>query len=190
MRLTLLTDGWREPAKAVKPLLGTMPKHKRAHSRRVGRTLHQAGVPEHGVYAGLLHDYLERGGDLEHLSNHVYELGLPPSVMAVVQSLTSDEKHGSGAGSDSGNEPLDHLSVVLAKLPTTRDGRDLGDLICLVKLADRIDNLEKRLLQSGKIGKSYRAKSIDLIDYLILQYRGARKPFKRLLRRFNDLIDS
>jgi len=162
----------------VKPLLDTIPKKKKVHSTNVARTLNKSKAGKIGVYAGLLHDYLENGGSLTHLSDHISELGLPPEIIKLVHSLSSDEK-------DSGidNSPLRHLQQVV---PTIADP-DLVNILVLVKLSDRIDNLIKRK-RAKKIGRNYRQKSVELYDYLKSIYNGEKKPFKILSRKFGKLL--
>lgn len=162
----------------VSPLLDVMPKHKRNHSKRVAKTLRKAGVGKIGIYSGLLHDYLERGGNLFELTQHIDELGLPQQIVNVVLNLSDDEDN----AETSPNQPLAHLQQVLNK--TTN--QDIKNIIILAKLSDRLDNLRKRA-RKGKIGKNYLSKSSDLIQWLSDQYTGKNKPFKKLVHMFQKL---
>lgn len=163
----------------IGPLLKTLPKRKRKHSHRVARTLHKVGVGKIGVYAGLLHDYLERGGDVETLSTHVGELGLPAEILVAVQSLSNDEKYAEAHP----NQPLVHLQNVLGSISDV----DLKNIVILIKLSDRLDNLKQRY-RRGKIGNNYRRKSAELVQWLAAQYVGKPGFMKKLLRRLQQFI--
>lgn len=183
MKLWSITETkYDKAAKKVKPLLNLLPKGKRKHSRRVGKALHDAGVGKVGIYTGLLHDYLERGGSIYDLSDHINELGLPSTIIKAVQSLSRDE----GMADSNSNQPLQHLQEIL---PGIGD-ESLKNIVILAKMADRLDNLHKRA--SGKIlTKGYRRKSAELVNYLMSQYSGDPKPFKRLLKqlgKFGNIV--
>lgn len=162
----------------VSPLLDVMPKHKRKHSKRVAKALHKAGVGKIGVYSGLLHDYLERGGSLFELMQHINELGLPQQIVNIVMSLSDDEDNAEILP----NQPLAHLQQTLGRI----EDQDIKNIIILAKLSDRLDNLKKRA-KKGKIGKNYLSKSSDLIQWLSDQYTGKKKPFKKLTHMFEKL---
>ncbi len=180
MQLRLITElKFGRATDLVRRLLGILPKHKQKHSIRVGKSLHKAGVGKVGIYAGLLHDYLERGGDIQTLTTHLGELNLPPQTLSIIKSLSSDEKF-----SGRENEPLHHLRQVFAAI---RD-QDLKNLICLIKIADRNDNLEKRIARAGKIGRNYKQKSLELYGFLRNYYTGEPKPFRKLTKRFERLM--
>lgn len=166
----------------MQPLLKSMPKKKIKHSTNVGKTLHKSNVGKIGIYAGLLHDYLERGGSIETLTNHINDLGLPESIINIVQSLSSDEKNITNDNSQQ-NEPLNHLKSVISNIAD----QDIINIIVLVKLSDRIDNLTKRKSE-GKIGNNYLRKSIELYNYLKSVYSGENKPFKKLSNKFAAIL--
>ena len=155
------------------PLLQILPKARIRHSKRVAKALNKAKVGKVGVYTGLLHDYLERGGDLYTLSQHIDELKLPPQIIKAVHTLSDDEKN----IEIQPNQPLSHLQAVLQGV--TDD--DLRNIIILAKLSDRLDNLKKRD-KRGKVGTKYRAKSIDLINWLRDNYTGKPKPLHKMLK--------
>lgn len=163
----------------MEPLLQIMPKAKIKHSKRVAKELNKAKVGKVGVYTGLLHDYLERGGDLYTLSQHIDELKLPPQIIKAVHTLNDDEKNIEAQP----NQPLVHLQAVLQGI--TDD--DLRNIVILAKLSDRLDNLKKRD-KRGKIGAKYRAKSIDLIDWLRHNYTGKSKPLHIMLKAINKYL--
>lgn len=162
---------------AVAPLLRRMPKTKRKHSIRVAKRLNNRADDEH-VWAALLHDYLERGGSLSELSQHVNELGLSSRILSVVRALSSEKDEQA-----EGNAVLAHLRSVIPTL----DPED-ANAVALVKLSDRIDNLRKRLRRDGKIGKNYRRKSAEVLEYLRGQYTGPEKWWNKLERKFVQLI--
>lgn len=179
MKLRLIAEfNWGKAKKRVDPLLSVLPKHKQKHSKRVGKSLEKAGAGKVATYAGLLHDYLERGGDIETLSDHIDELGLPKRIVLAVQALSQDESVDAGAA----NQPLMHLKQVLGKIKN----EDLRNIVILAKLADRIDNLRRRL---PAIPKQYRKKSEELIEYLIEKYTGKGKPLRKLIRKYAEVMD-
>jgi hypothetical protein len=182
MRLRLLAEfNFGKLTRHVQPLLGVMPKRKRKHSLRVAKTIKRSGGSKAAAYAAALHDYLERGGDVETLTSHLDEFGLSPQALHAIQGLSSDEKYATNSRT---NEPLDHVRQVL----DSTSNQSLKDIIVLVKMADRLDNLRRRLRADGKIGRNYLNKSIALFDYLQTQYAGKPKPLRRLLLRFYDVL--
>jgi len=160
----------------MKPLLAILPKRKKKHSERVGKTLKDVGAGKIATYAGLLHDYLERGGSLEDLSDHIEELGLPRQIVQAVQSLSQDENYGTS------NQPLTHLKRVLK----TIDDEDLRNIVIVAKLADRIDNFRRRR-NRDELTKLYRKNTDRLIEYLINQYTGKGKPVRKLMRIYSAI---
>lgn len=165
MRLSLIYElKYGKAIRQMQPLLGVMPQYKIDHSIRVGRRLHKAGAGKRGAYAGLLHDYLERGGDIETLSQHIGDLGLPQEIARAVHALSSED----------GVDPLAHMQEVL---PTIKDD-DLRNLIILCKISDRLDKIRQRT--SGKFQK----KSRKLISYLASKYTGELRPLKNLLNKY------
>lgn len=180
MRLRLITElGIKKAAAAMGPLLSVMPKSKRRHSRRVAKSLKMAGAGRIGIYAGLLHDYLENGGSILSLSRHIEELGLPYQIIDVVNALSNDEKQ----ADIHPNQPLVHIQQILSNI----NDEELKNIIILAKLSDRLDNLTKRL-KGGKIGKKYKIKSYELIDWLINNYTGKGKPLNKLVRAIQNIM--
>lgn len=183
MRLSSITEvRFSKAYGKVQPLLSVMPAGKRKHSRRAAKELHKAGVGSKGIYSALLHDYLERGGDIETLASHIYDLGLPPDIISIVGSLSSDEKQ----EPTEGNEPLEHMRQVIGSI----DDADLRNIMILVKMSDRIDNLRKRARKRGKIGKKYGKKSQELVNFLLSNYSGKRKHMRKLLNAYNNIVGS
>lgn len=180
MRLYLISElRFGKATEKVKALLATMPKHKRKHSIRVGKKLHKAGAGKAGVYAGLLHDYLERGGDVRRLLDHSQEFGISQQAIEAVKILSMDEKNGDSVE----NQPLIHMQQVL---PTLADP-EMRNIVILAKMADRLDNLTKRA-RSGKIGRNYRLKSDQLVSFLQSQYSGKQRPLLKLIRQYAEII--
>lgn len=180
MKLRLITEiNIQKAIEDMWPLLDVMPRSKRKHSRRVARSLKRAGAGKIGIYAGLLHDYLENGGNILALSQHIEQLSLPSKIVDVVHALSSDEIE---AESHS-NQPLAHLQQVLSQISDA----ELKDIIILAKLSDRLDNLTKRA-RRGKIGNKYRLKSYELIEWLRDNYTGKSKPFNKLMKAIQDIM--
>lgn len=161
----------------VANLLGELPKKKQKHSIRVAKHLHSIGADDASVYAGLTHDYLERGGDAKTLAKHVDKKDLPDEVVPVVHGLSQDEEI------DADNEPLEHIRQTLA----TTDDEEQRNIIIITKIADRIDNLRKRLRKDGKIGRKYMSKSLELAEFLVKSFTGRPKLMRRLLRDFSEI---
>lgn len=180
MKLSILNgqlfgEDFRKHFKRVAPLLSVMPKRKQRHSRRVGKRLHRLGLGKGGTYAGLLHDYLERGGDEETLRQHVQDLGLPPNVVNIVLALTGADKEIPDPDDSPENPSLEHLTHSIPQLDP-----DLKNLTILVKLSDRLDNLKKRLRQKGRVSPQYQRKSRDIVNFLASHYTGKPKHFRKL----------
>ncbi len=169
----LLFEGFREKKDNVSHLLSTMPKRKQEHSERVGRKLHKLGLHDEGVYCGLLHDYLERGGSIEQLRSHIADIGLPPRIVSIVQALTGVRLPDSD---DNPNNPaLDHLQGALPKLD-----EDTRNVAIIVKLSDRLDNLKKRYRKDKRISNQYGKKSRNIVKYLKSVYTGDPAMFNSL----------
>lgn len=184
MRLRIISElRFGKATKQVRDLLATMSAQKRKHSKRVGKMLHQAGVGKVGTYAGLLHDYIERGGDIRQLISHAGQYGLPARVIEIVRALSVDEKNADTIVPNTQNQPLVHLQNVLPEL----DYR-MRNIVILAKMADRIDNLAKRA-KRGHISGSYRIKSNELLAYLRSQYNGKPKPFRKLMRQYEEVVN-
>ena len=183
MRLHLIVElKFSKAIERMAPLLATMPRGKAKHSIRAAKNVHKAGGGKRAVYTTILHDFIERGGDINHLSDHIEELGLPKDIVLAVHSLSSDEKTESNTLE---NEPLLHLQSILPAI----NEKEIRDIIIIAKMGDRIDNLKKRIRKFGKIGKNYKRKSIELLDFLVSNYTGKAKLFDRLQQKFMELIN-
>lgn len=145
----------------LKDALGFMPKKKVQHSLRVGATAAKAGLPHEGVEAAVLHDYIERGGDLSKLAR----LRLDPKTLRVIQMLSLTEKT---PGADDTSEVQRHIEEMLHDPNLDQHDKNIA---IIVKCADRIDNLKKRLREK-KLTLQYRAASWKLFNTLIGAYKG------------------
>lgn len=185
MRLSLIVEG---PGATLKPLLGKprfqelkqslsfMPAKKVKHSLRVGDTAAAAGLHNHGVEAAILHDYIERGGDLSVLDR----LGLHPQAMRVIQILSIDEKT---PGLDDTADVQHHVEQALNNPNIDQHDKDVA---IIVKCSDRIDNLKKRI-KKGKLSPKYKAASIKLFNTLISSYRGNPKHIRHIKAKIDKL---
>lgn len=135
--------------------LGIMPKDKIKHSIRVSDRLVDFDVDKDVILGALFHDYIERGGDVDSLD-------LSEDTKDIIRFLSSfDDKF-----SDSDNEPLEHLIHVFGRI----QNQGLKNKLVLIKVSDRIDNLNRR----GKsVSKKYLNKSIDLLRFLMANYTGS-----------------
>jgi hypothetical protein len=159
-----------------------MPQGKVKHSARVARTVFNAvadaqdqklvnkgrfaDLDSHkwtAVMAAIFHDYLERGGDHSVLN----QLNLSPDSISVINALTSDKGE---------EDPLTHMQEVLPQL-----NQKLRNIVILIKLSDRIDNLRRRM-GAGGIGWKYLAKSSSLMNYLFRAYSGDPSNLESLKR--------
>lgn len=173
MKLNLISEvNINRAISKISPLFNILPKNKRKHSKRVALQLNKIGIKKEGVYAGLLHDYLENGGSILELSDRLEEIGLPESVITIVRYLTHDDI-----------DPLDHIKSEFDKI----NNQDLKNLIILIKLSDRLDNLHKRSL--NRISDKYKRKSAKLVEYLVSQYTGNQKLLHKLLKQIGRLIE-
>jgi hypothetical protein len=125
---------------------------KLEHSKRVAELTKQL-VKNKDLYDGALyHDYLENGGKLSDLENLI-----SPYSVSLVKDLTNDK-----------SESKDTDNLVLTKLKTKLNQINTQDLL-IIKLCDRCDNLNKRIL-SGEISKQYLKKSTELIQWIYDNY--------------------
>ncbi|OGL63257.1 hypothetical protein A3E97_03895 [Candidatus Uhrbacteria bacterium RIFCSPHIGHO2_12_FULL_47_12] len=143
--------------KMAKPLFKGLSPEKRVHARNVSLRVARM-LPEHQVILGaLLHDTQEQIPK-EYLA---LKKELPQTVADLVDALSEDASHVEGEE----NAPFAHLKAVLPTLSS-----EFRNRVILIKLADRLDNLQKRR-QDGKIPKGYRKKSKELIAYLESEFR-------------------
>ena len=148
---------WNKMFKTLK----IMPKGKQAHSYRVGGHAAAAGASADEIIGALMHDYVERGGDIDKL----VKAGLVTKIQKdIILALSSSEEDVAAYAGD--NEPLHHMQKVFAKM--TDDG--LKNTLAMVKTGDRVDNLNRRVWDPGRKGavtkKKYLKKSADLFNFL------------------------
>lgn len=159
-------------ANQYRQALGVMPKSKQKHSVRVTRQVHDlfGGNPLDpdqwtAVNAAIFHDFLERGGDHSVLQ----KLGLQPQTIQAIEALTSDKND---------SDPLEHLQSILPRLD-----EKLRNIVILIKISDRIDNLSSR---SPNVGRNYLARSSVLVNWLFKQYTGNPEYLFILRKRLRE----
>ncbi len=185
MRLYLIAEG---PGSTLKPLLGNnryqqlkqslafMPGKKVKHSLRVGATAAKAGLPPEDVEAAIMHDYIERGGDLGILNR----LQLSPRAMRIIKMLSVSEKE---SGVDDTVEVGHHVEQMLNDKTIPQHEKDVA---IIVKCSDRIDNLAKRI-KAGKLKPSYKAASIKLLNMLLGSYQGDQELVRHIKKKIGKL---
>jgi len=149
----------------LKPIMG---KEKRKHSLEVGKEISKLGLSADAQNAAYFHDYIERGGDVRRL---IGKLQLSPLSIKIIEMLT-------GTG-----DPLKHMMKVLYD-PNIDD--ETKNLAILVKIADRINNIDRRT-DEGRLTKEYLEKSKALLEELFRWYGGDLAHALKLRRRLNDL---
>lgn len=137
-----------------------MPKGKVRHSNRVRRKLKK--LPKHIQYAGLFHDYLERGGDLTKIKKT-----LPKKSIRLVKLLTADDE----------DSPLKHMKAIIS----AQDDEELINFLILIKLADRVDNFNKRV-NKDNLSDKYKKKTEALVSYLVDRYSGDSSLLREILK--------
>ena len=147
-----------------------MNKRKVKHSCKVAELTTALTSSEDVYNAALYHDYVERGGTLEELKKVV-----TPYSYALIMALTKTETDYEEASGK--NVTLDVLKSKLLVIPEHMR----HDLI-IIKIADRTDNLRKRL-KAGDLSKHYLRKSAELIQFLFNAYTGSDK---KKVRKFID----
>lgn len=186
MRLhTMNEGGFQSFYDMMAPLMAAMPKRKQEHSKRVAKRLHKAGASPTAIYAGLTHDYLERGGDLQTLNKHVKKNKLPERVVHIVQALTSDEKELPDPDTSTRNPPLEHLVAAIKSLSGKRKTKNH---VLLTKMSDRYDNILRRLKRDGRLHPVYRKKAQDIIDFCRQNYDGNPEPFDAIMSKLRKVL--
>jgi (p)ppGpp synthase/HD superfamily hydrolase len=185
MRLFLIYEG---PNSSLRPLYGKkklkqfrnvlsfMPQHKVDHSLRVGATAAKSGLNQEEVLVAILHDYIERGGELSELNN----LGVSPRTIKIMKMLSIGEKT---PGADDTTEVQHHIEEMLND--NSIDEHDKNVAI-IVKCADRIDNLKKRI-KKRKLSNGYAAASTKLLNTLLASYTGDPELLLHIKNKINKL---
>lgn len=161
----------------LRSALSFMPSRKVDHSMRVGATAAKAGLGEEEVEAAVLHDYIERGGDLSVL---VDKLHVKPRTIAIIKMLSIDEK---SPGMDDTKEVQHHIEQMLADSKLDQHDKNVA---IIIKCADRIDNVKKRI-KKGKLTPEYRAASLRLFQTLLQAYTGPDVHVKHIKLMLNKL---
>lgn len=155
----------------------TMTPEKVEHSFRVTQTLEQIGIRNRDVVnAALFHDYLECGGDIMVAAR---TLGFSDRTIRLIECLTNDSKWENPYLS---NGPLLHLQNVLE---TANLDEMTKNYLILIKIADRLDNLERKITEG--VSRNYLKKSKELLKWLFENYTGDINEADCLRRRLKDL---
>jgi len=162
--------------------LGVMGKGKQAHSIRVGGHAAAAGERpstmgpvrmssrEDATIGALMHDYIERaeeaGIDPVEAAQELVDTGLLTDTQKQIIIALTSTKAETEAYSGS-NEPLHHMKKVFKNIKHA----GIADTLAMIKVGDRVDNLNRRVLEpergKGHITKKkYLKKSVDLINFL------------------------
>lgn len=170
MRLSQILEGSMDTLKPLygpqrlrqfKNVLGFMPQKKVKHSLRVGATAARSGLSPDEVEAAILHDYIERGGNLEHLD----ELNISPRTIRIMKMLSLDEKT---PGLDDTEQVQQHIEQMLRDQSLDQHEKNVA---IIVKCADRIDNLAKRM-KADNLTQHYAWASNKLFQTLLSGYTG------------------
>lgn len=187
MRLSLIAEGsfetlsklsGKDRVHSLKSALQFMPKKKVQHSLRVGATAAKAGLPGEGVEAAVLHDYIERGGDMSKLE----KLRLHPKTLRIIQMLSLTEKT---PGADDTAVVQHHIEQMLSDPSLDQHDKDIA---IIVKCADRIDNLKKRIREK-KLTPEYRTASMRLFNTLTSAYRGDHSIISHVKQKIAKVLD-
>ena len=187
MRLSMITEGSFETLSQMsskdrvhhlKDALAFMPKKKVQHSLRVGATAAKAGLPNEDVEAAILHDYIERGGDLSQLDR----LKLNPKTLRIIRMLSLTEKT---PGADDTADVQRHIEEMLHDPSLDQHDKNIA---IIVKCADRIDNLKKRLREK-KLTPDYRSASLKLFNTLTTTYRGDHRVLSHVKQKIAKVMD-
>lgn len=156
-----------EGVRQFQQALSFMPKDKVFHSLRVGGTARKLGLDKEQVAAAILHDYIERGGDLAALSA-LKHLGVSDHAIRVIRLLSVEEKT---PGADDNQVVYDHIRKMLND-PGIDD--TTKNICIIIKCSDRLDNLRKRV-RRGELTDGYYQASLRLLNLLMKNYQGDNK---------------
>jgi hypothetical protein len=145
-----------------------MSKGKRKHSLGVGKTISGMGLPPHTQNAAYFHDYIERGGDIQEL---IGRLQISPQSLKIIQILTAE------------GDPLQHMMQVLSDPMIDEHTKNMA---ILIKIADRVDNLNRRL-ETNNLSPKYLKKSEKLFKNLFQLCSGPPHYIAMLRKRLKDL---
>lgn len=162
--------------KRFKKSLKFMPAAKQKHSFRVANMAAKAGLGREHVDAAILHDYIERGGDVAQLP----KLGLSNHALHVIKILSLEEKT---PGADDTAVVLDHIRSMLNDPEIDERTKNIA---IVIKASDRLDNLRRRI-RSGKLVEKYWGASVKLLKMLFDNYGGDHESIKYLKNKFNKV---
>ncbi len=166
----------RQRFKQLKKSLAFMPGKKVKHSMRVGATAAKAGLSPEDVEAAILHDYIERGGDVGLLD----KLQISNRARRVIDMLSITEKT---PGADDTAEVQHHIEQMIADRSLPEHDKNIA---IIVKCADRIDNVKKRV-RENRLTPEYKAASAKLFNTLIGGYTGERELMTHIDRKIGRL---
>jgi (p)ppGpp synthase/HD superfamily hydrolase len=154
-------------------------KKKEQHAINVAATVAEVTPTSEQIKSALVHDYVERGGNLDNLLKKGI---ICQRTVMIVKALSNVDDH----EFDGDNEPLEHLKQSLVGLPN-----DVKNDVITIKIADRLDNLQKRLVIKGDIGNKYKIKSQELLDFLKNEYVGGVIPveLQNIIKKIEGLLN-
>ena len=162
----------KEDINKIKGLLDrleVMGKGKRKHSMRVSSNVASVSSDKDVVLGALFHDYVERHPNCKEFEC-LDELPVSKKSVALIRALSSVNKN---INPNAANEPLEHMKAVFnPEDPKKLLPQGVLNNLVMIKVGDRVDNLNRRIHDEGKVGKGYLKKSIDLISWLQAQYKG------------------
>lgn len=160
--------------------LSFMPQRKIKHSMRVGATAAKSGLKPDEIEAAILHDYLERGGDPALLA----KLNVSARAQRIIKMLSMDEKN---SGADDTADVQHHVEQFINNNNIPEREKNVA---IIIKCADRIDNLKKRI-NKDKLSNNYFRASMKLFDTLLLGYTGKSDILahvKKKIRKISDAV--
>lgn len=177
MRETHLKDRLgKKTVKDFRQVLAFMPPKKVNHSLRVGRTVSKSGMDDEAVHAAILHDYIERGGDL----NQLMSLGISNKTLRIIQMLSVEEKV---PGANDNEHVYRHMLQTLDDLDIDLETKNIA---IVVKASDRLDNLTKRV-KAGNLNPGYYMASRRLLQLLFSRYTGDRDVLAHIKKKLAKL---
>lgn len=166
----------KNTVKTFRNALSFMPPKKVDHSLRVGKTVSKAGMDDEAVHAAILHDYIERGGDI----NKLMGLGISEKTLRIIHMLSVEEKV---PGMDDNEHVYHHMLKTLDDLSIDLETKNIA---IVVKASDRLDNLNKRV-KAGKLMPAYYMASQRLLALLFSRYTGNRDVLAHIKKKLAKL---
>lgn len=166
----------KKTVKSFRNALSFMPTKKVTHSLRVGKTVSKSGLDDEAVHAAILHDYIERGGDI----NQLQRLGISDKTLRIIQMLSIEEKK---PGLDDNEQVYQHMLDTLDDLSIDLETKNIA---IVVKASDRLDNLTKRV-KENKLNPNYYMASKRLLSLLFSRYTGNRDVLAHIQKKLAKL---